>query len=284
LDFLDPYVETGSQYFLSFINYTNFSLPTVLFIIAFLVRSSFIPLLIHQTKKITLFSRQFLFYKEIFDVYKNSKYSELKKIPIFLKLTRKFFKKINFKPLRLLLLNISHFPLLILTILTIRRTLASEQLSNTSFLWISNVIEMDPYYILPFFTCAIYYYNFGKGVTPLTKHSFFGRFRYFLQVCMILWFPMLSHWPSAIVFYIMCNSIISTIQMKISNSPFFFNIINPEFMVGMQLLSKTRNNEKNFHKVINDFLPYDHKNKIEEDHIEFTAKQEIEKLKKIINN
>lgn len=54
----------------------------------------------------------------------------------------------------------------------------------------------DPYYIIPFAAAALYYYNFGRGVTPENRHLLVNRMKNVAQILTILWFPILINWPS----------------------------------------------------------------------------------------
>ena len=74
-------------------------------------------------------------------------------------------------------MNISHFPFLLFTIYGLRRVIATKGIEDLSFFWVSSPIESDPYYILPFMACSIYYYNFGKGINPMNENTFFVRLR-----------------------------------------------------------------------------------------------------------
>ena len=280
LEFLEPYLEKSSNLLLNFIEYSHLPLPIILFLISFCVRSTFLPMIILQTKKISKFTDKIFFLKEITKVYNLSKLPKITKINQIFKITRKASKKFKLQPLKIFCMNILHLPFLIFVIFTLRKTIVSDNIKNLSFLWVDNLLQMDPYYILPFLTCALFYYNFGKGVTPLSKNTFFGRFRYILQICMILWFPLLSHWPSAIVFYIMCNAIFSTLQMKLTSSQFFMNKVNPNFYLSMHILNQVRNSEKSFFKKLNRFLPYRIKDVVEEEEIVYRAEQELKMLKK----
>ena len=278
LEFLNPYLEISSNLLLKFIDFSHLPLPLVLFLISFCIRMTFLPIVVMQTKKISKFTDKTYFFKEIKKVVENSTLNRSSKTLLFLKLLKKSSKKFHLQPLKLLSMNIMHIPFIIFTIFTLRKTIISENLNSASFLWCENLLQMDPYYILPFVTCAIFYYNFGKGVTPLSKNTFFGRFRNLLQIGMILWFPFLSHWPAAIVFYIMCNAFFSSVQMRFTSSQFFSERISPNLMVSMVIFNKVRNSEKRFLTFLGRFLPYSVEEGLDEEVIFYQAEQEIKNI------
>ena len=50
------------------------------------------------------------------------------------------------------------------------------------------------------------------------------------QVLLILWYPFLCCWPSGIVLYMFCNSVISIIQSSLTTSMWFQSKLNPKIM------------------------------------------------------
>lgn len=77
----------------------------------------------------------------------------------------------------------------------------------------------------------MYYYNFGRGITPENKHLLINRAKNVAQVLTILWFPLLIHWPSGIQFYIFCNALYSVFQSHTLSSMWFMKRLNPKLMV-----------------------------------------------------
>ena len=68
--------------------------------------------------------------------------------------------------------NIVHIPILIATIIAIRKCISNPLFMNKSFLWAKSPVVPDPYYILPGLACFFYYINFGKNITPFNEDTF----------------------------------------------------------------------------------------------------------------
>ncbi len=257
LMFLEPYLDQSRDTIIDLLNSTGLSFPLFLFLGAFCLRLTFIPLIYLQQRRFAKFLDKIHFVKEISKIYKKSKMPYFPKLRILWKLIVKTNFYMKMKPLRFFLYNIVHIPILVFSILSIRRVIASEQFKDNAFLWVEKVSLMDPYFILPILSCSLYYYIFGRGVNTMNKDTLISRIKSLCQFLMILWFPLLSHWPSGIVFYIFCNALISLGQTYLMQTQTFMMKINPKMMSTMYLLSMTRNSEKVFEKQLEQNLPYD---------------------------
>jgi membrane protein insertase Oxa1/YidC/SpoIIIJ len=57
------------------------------------------------------------------------------------------------------------------------------------------------------------------------------------QVLLIIWYPFLCCWPSGIVLYMFCNSIISILQASLMKSVWFQSKLNKKVMHYNYMLS-----------------------------------------------
>lgn len=107
--------------------------------------------------------------------------------------------KVN--PFGLVLFNLIHIPFLFTNIFIFRRLLSDPAASSSAFFWLEvgagyqNYLTADPYFIFPTLSVAIYYFNFGRNITPQNRHLLINRAKAVGQVLVILWFPLLINWP-----------------------------------------------------------------------------------------
>lgn len=104
---------------------------------------------------------------------------------------------------------------------------------------------------MPLLSVALYYYNFGRGITPENRHLLIYRMKNMAQIIVILWFPLLINWPSVhcritqgITFYILCNAIYSVFQTRLLSTMWFMKKVNPKLMVLQLMLRSSEFDEK----------------------------------------
>lgn len=98
-------------------------------------------------------------------------------------------------------------------------------------------------------SCSLFYYNFGKGLTPETRHTLLGRVKETAQFLTIPWFFVLTNWPAGISFYIMCNAIASVSQGMIQSTPWFLKKLNPKLLISQIVLHGKENEEIRSHNL-----------------------------------
>lgn len=277
LNFMDPYFEYTKTQFLSFLEYTNMPIPLFLLFGCIVIRSTLIPLVFVQMKKLGMFGTKIQFLKEFGNVYKHSTLSKLTKMKLAVQLYAKTSQKFKLQTFKLFSYNLFHIPILFFTVISLRKTIGSEQLRDQSFLWIDKIVEYDPYYILPFLTTALYYFHFGRGITPFTEHMFVSKLKRGLQVLMLLWFPVLSYWPSGIVFYMFLNALYSFFFVNLTSSLRFISKVNPKMLFMLVFMNKGLNAERIFHLKLKQMLPKLKSKRVNESQIIYRAKAELKK-------
>lgn len=90
---------------------------------------------------------------------------------------------------------------------------------------------MDPYYILPTITVALYYYNFQRFITKENEHTVMTKVRRICQGFLILWYPFLCCWPAGLVIYMCSNAALSVLQTTLMKTPFFMRLMNEKIIV-----------------------------------------------------
>lgn len=105
-----------------------------------------------------------------------------------------------------------------------------------------------PGYTIPLMAAFMYYYNFGRFITPENEHTIISRLKRFAQFFMVLWYPWLCHWPSGTVFYVFCNATLSYIQTSIMMSPWYMRKVNSQMMISMYILNQSQMDDFSFKK------------------------------------
>lgn len=85
---------------------------------------------------------------------------------------------------------------------------------------------MDPYFILPTLTVALYYYNFQRFITPENEKTLMTKVRRVCQGLLIIWYPFLCSWPAGITFYMCCNAIVSVLQSSLMKTKWWVQHMN----------------------------------------------------------
>lgn len=65
-----------------------------------------------------------------------------------------------------------------------------------------------------------------------------SKIRSACQILLIIWYPFLCCWPSGIVLYMFCNSLVSIAQGSLMKSLWFNSKINPKITHYNMILSK----------------------------------------------
>lgn len=99
-----------------------------------------------------------------------------------------------------------------------------------------NFADVDPYYILPTITVALYYFNFQRFITPENEKTLMSKIRRVCQVFLIIWYPFLCSWPSGIVLYMCSNALLSVIQSSVMKTPWFMNKMNQKIVLYNSIL------------------------------------------------
>lgn len=275
LEFMDPSFEYIKTQFLSFLEYTGMPIPLFLILGCVAIRSTLIPLIFVQMKKLGMFGTKVQFLKEFASIYKHSTLPKFTKLSLAAQLYAKTSKKFKLQTFKLFAYNLCHIPILFMTVISLRKTIGSEQLRDQSFLWIDKIVEYDPYYILPLITSAMYYFHFGRGINPFNEHMFISRLKRGLQVLMILWFPILAYWPSGIVFYMLLNALYSFFFVSVTSSLAFMRRVNPKMLFMLIFMNKGLNSERIFHLKLKQMLPKLKSKRVDETQIMFRAREEL---------
>ena len=277
LNFMDPYFEHVKTQFLTFIDYTGMPVPLFLILACVTIRSTLIPLVYVQMKKLGMFGTKLQFLKEFGNIYRHSSLSKMAKASLAVQLYAKTSKKFRLQSFKLFSYNLVHIPLLIMTVVSLRKTIGSEQLKNQSFLWVDKIVEYDPYYILPLMTCALYYFHFGRGITPLNENMLISKIKRGMQMIMLLWFPILSYWPSGIVFYMFLNALYSLVFVNFTSSLSFMKRVNPKMLFMLIFMNRGLNSERIFHLKLKQMLPKLKSKRVDEDQIMYRAKEDLKR-------
>ncbi len=133
----------------------------------------------------------------------------------------------------------------------------------------------------------IYYYNFGRNITPQNKHLLINRAKSVAQVLVILWFPLLVNWPvvrvfhQGVTFYIFCNALYSLFQSQMMSSMWFVKKVSPKMIV-TQLMLQSAEYDKQTSDMMIDSLKNAEESFInqgvEEEEIEKTTNETLEKI------
>lgn len=91
--------------------------------------------------------------------------------------------------------------------------------------------DIDPYFILPTLTVALYYYNFQRYITPENEKTLLSRIRRVCQALLIIWYPFLCSWPSGLVLYMCSNAFISVLQSSLMTSRWWMEKMNQKIIL-----------------------------------------------------
>lgn len=94
-----------------------------------------------------------------------------------------------------------------------------------------NFSDIDPFFILPTVTIALYYFNFQRFITPENEKTLLTKIRRACQVFLIVWYPFLCSWPSGIVLYMCANALVSVLQSSIMQSRWWTERINQKIVL-----------------------------------------------------
>lgn len=90
---------------------------------------------------------------------------------------------------------------------------------------------MDPYFILPTLTIALYYYNFQRFITPENEKTLITKVRRVCQAFLIIWYPFLCCWPAGITLYMTCNALVSVLQSTMMKSKWWVQKMNQKIVL-----------------------------------------------------
>jgi membrane protein insertase Oxa1/YidC/SpoIIIJ len=118
-----------------------------------------------------------------------------KKYYYFMRSLFKFAKEVNVNLFTFAAYNIFQIPVFFIMVFSIRKISYEEDLTNTGILWFKNLNEPDGYFLLPFISAFLTYYNIGRGINKENEKWLINRWRSFFQVLQICYLPFTVLWP-----------------------------------------------------------------------------------------
>lgn len=197
---------------------------------AVVIRVGIFPLILLQMKRVSRIGPIAPVLVHVKEGWKHSSLPLWKKLLQAVRIYRMVSKQEKFRLMSIFIYNLAYYPLLITMVYSIRSVLAEPQLASATFLHLTTLTDLDPYYIFPTLTVAIYYYNFERFITPENRHTLISKVRSLCQFLLILWFPFLCCWPSGIVVYMMANAVLSVLQANLMKSQWFLNKMNQKIL------------------------------------------------------
>lgn len=117
------------------------------------------------------------FAKAVKNVFDQSNVSSSEKRMTLFSLFQKINHKFKLRPISLIFTYSLPYPMIVFTLLCIRRAVTNPQFVDQPFLWASTFALPDPYYIVPTITCISYYLLFGQNISSYEESSLLFRIK-----------------------------------------------------------------------------------------------------------
>lgn len=129
-------------------------------------------------------------------------------------------KQKGFNPLKNMMVPFAQMPIFVSYFLGIRRMVNApvDSLHTGGTLWFTDLTLADPYYILPFVTCATLALTIHLGTESARVPGHENPMvNYVLRAIPIVVFPFIMNFPTAMVIYWASSNFCSLIQVYIEN-------------------------------------------------------------------
>lgn len=211
---------------------------------SFFIRATIFPLIFIQMKKMSRMGPVWPVLAHVKESFKDSNLPFFKRVISALKIYRSLCKQEKVRMSTIFIYNMFYYPFLITMIYSLRGLLAIDAVSQTSFLHlqVKNLLsqtlgDIDPYYIFPTLTIALYYYNFERYITKENRNTIISKIRITCQYLLIIFYPFLCCWPAGLTLYMFTNALVSVIQGNITKSMYFQKMMNPKILYYSHVLN-----------------------------------------------
>lgn len=197
LEFYRPVIESAEHLIENIVIFTGMPWWFSISVLTLSVRLINVPLLVLQYKAMAPLALAAPDYRLLSDLVVSSTVRKREKLYIFLSSARQINKSHNTRFSKAFTYGFLQLPQFLTFIWGVRSLcVRNPDLKTGGIAWFTDLSAADPYLILPILSIGLTYMNLQRGVTEENKNWLINRFKYYVQMWLIMTLPVTVQWPS----------------------------------------------------------------------------------------